>query len=128
EKVVVRPEYVAILRGRPQRLVILSQPEPGLHLAGRATGRRDHARGVRRKKLLVHARPLAVVALKARKGCQPEQVPKADRSFGEHRHVRVRAARRYVVGPLRRLSPEHRSLVEATFRGDVRLDTDDRPY
>jgi hypothetical protein len=132
EEEVLVPEDVAVVGRGLQRLGRLPQPQPGLHLAGRAAGGRDDAARVLGDQLAVHAR-LAVVALGRRERRQREQVPQAGRVGGDHRHVRVRAATRdvaahaLVVGAaLPRLAPEHRLLVVAAVGCDVRLDADDR--
>ena len=133
EEEVLLAEDVPVVRRGLQRLVGLAEPQPGLHLAGRAAGGGDDPLGVLGDQLAVHAR-LAVVAL----ACWPamESVNRLRRPVAlprEHGHVRVGAgagdvaALAELVGAaLARLAPEHRLLVVAAGRRDVGLDADDR--
>ena len=126
EEVVVRPEDLAPLGGRLQRLLVMAEPQPGLHLAGRAAGGGDDARGVLGQDLGVHPRPLAQLPLERRQRRQPEQVAQPGGVLGDHRHVKVGAARRDVVGLLPRITPGDALGVEARAGRDVGLDPDDR--
>jgi hypothetical protein len=63
-EVVLGAEDVAKLRGRRDGFLVLAEPQPGLHLARRAAGRRDEPLAVGGEQLAVHAR-LEVVALEA---------------------------------------------------------------
>ncbi len=93
---VARAEQVLELGGRTTGLVVLAEPQPGLHLAGRAAGRRDEAVVVALEDLPVHAR-LEVEALEAREAGEAEQVVHALRGLGQQGHVGVRAGPRDVV-------------------------------
>ena len=122
---VAGPEDVPVGGGRLDRLRVLAEPEPGLHLAARAAGGRDDSPGVRGDQLAVHPR-LAEVAFQRGQGGQPEQVVHALGGLREHGHVRVGARAGHVVVLLRRGAPAHRLAVPAVLRGDVGLDADDR--
>ncbi len=118
-------EDVPVRGGRLDRLRVLPEPQPGLHLAAGAAGGGDDARGVLGDQLTVHPR-FAEVALQRGPGGQPEQVVHAFRGLGQQRHVRVRAGPGDVVVLLRRGAPAHGLAVPAMLGGDVGLDADDR--
>ncbi len=108
---------------RLDRLVVLPQTQPGLHLAARASGRGDDALAVGAEQLAIHAR-LEVVALERGLRRHAEQVVHALRRLGEHRDVRVRAGAGDVVLAAR--APLHAGLVGAVgARGEVGLGADD---
>jgi hypothetical protein len=121
----VPAEDVLVRRGRLERLGWLAQPQPGLHLTGRAAGGGDDPLGVPGDQLTVHPR-LVVEAFDAGQARQLEQVAQALGVLGQHGHVRVRAVGRDVVGPVARSAPEHRLLVEPVLRREIGLDADDR--
>ena len=126
EEVVVRPEDLPPPRGRLQRLAVLAQPQPGLHLTGRAAGGGDDAGGVLGDDLGVHPRPLAQLTLERGQRRQPEQVAQPGRVLGDHGQVGIGPAARHVVGLLVRISPENAPGVEPGPGGDVGLHADDR--
>ena len=122
---VARAEDVPVGGGRLERLRVLAEPQPGLHLAAGAAGGGDDALGVRGDQLTVHPR-LAEVALQRGQGGQPEQVVHALGGLGEQRHVRVGTGAGHVVVLLRRGAPADRLAVPAVLGRDVGLDADDR--
>jgi hypothetical protein len=131
EEVVGAEDVLVVGRGLDRRL-LLAQPQPGLHLAGRAAGGGDDAGAVLGDELAVHP-GLAVVALHAGQRGQLEEVPQPGRVLREHRHVGVGTGARDVAAltelvraALVGLSPEDGLLVEAALRRDVGLDADDR--
>ena len=63
EKVVVGTEDLAPLGSRFQRLAVVAESQPRLHLAGRAAGGGDDARGMLGDQLGIHPRPLAELTL-----------------------------------------------------------------
>ncbi len=133
QEVVLLAEDVLVGAGRLDGLLVLPEPQPGLHLAGGAAGGGDDAGGVGGDQLAVHP-GLHVVALHRRERGEPEEVPQAGGVLRPHGHVGVAAAAGDVLSALavragRALAaggPEHLLLVEARGRGDVRLDADDR--
>jgi hypothetical protein len=129
EEHVVATEDVLQLAGLAQRLVPLTQPQPGLDRAGRAAGRDDQALAVLLEELLVHA-GLEVVALEARARGEPEKVVHALGRLGPHRHVGVGATTRDVVAALLgavTLAPaDPPALLAGRARCQVGLDADDR--
>ncbi len=64
-EVVARAEHVAQLGGGLERLVVLAQPEPGLHLAAHAARGGDQAAGVGLQQLAVQPRELDVDGVEA---------------------------------------------------------------
>ena len=109
-----------------QRLAVVAEPQPGLHLARRAAGGGDDARGVLGDDLGVHPRPLAELALERRERRQLEQVAHTRRVLRDHRQVGVGAAARDVVALLAGVAPENTAGVEAGPGRDVGLNADDR--
>ena len=105
EEVVVGAENLAPLGGRLQRLAVVTQSQPGLHLTRRASRRGDDAGGVFGDQLGVHPRPLAQLALEGRQRGQLEQIAQAGGVLGHHRQVRVGAAAGDVVGLLAGITP-----------------------
>ncbi len=126
EEVVVGPEDLPPLGRRLQRLAVVPEPQPGLHLARRAAGGGDDALGVLGDELGVHPRPLAQLALEGRQRRQLEQVAQTGRVLGDHRHVGVGPTARDVVGLLRRVTPQDALGVEPRAGRDIRLHADDR--
>ena len=122
---VVRAEDVAVGGRRRDRLGVLAEAEPGLHLARHAAGGGDDAPGVRRQQFAVHP-GLAEIAFERGKRGQPEQVVHALGGLGEQRHVGVRPGAGHVVVLLRRGSPAHRLPEPPVLGGHVGLDPDDR--
>ena len=72
EEVVLLAEDVLVPGGRFQGLVVLAEPQPGLDRAGRAPGGRDDPLVVAVEQVIVHPRPLAVVAFQGRQGADLE--------------------------------------------------------
>ena len=126
EEVVVGAEDLPPLGGRLQRLAVVPQPQPGLHLTRRAAGGGDDAGGVFGDQLGIHPRPLAQLALEGRQRGQLEQVAQAGGVLGDHRQVRVGAAAGDVVGLLAGVTPRDAPGVKAGGGRDVGLDADDR--
>ncbi len=126
EAVVVGAEDLAPLGRRLQRLAVMPQAQPGLHLPRGAAGGGDDALGVFGDDLGVHPRPLAELALERRQRGQLEQVAQAGGRLGHHRHVRVGAAAGDVVGLLAGVTPQDPPGVEPRRGRDVGLDADDR--
>ena len=126
QEVVVGPEDLPPLGGRLQRLAALAEPQPGLHLPGRAAGGGDDAGGVFGDQLGIHPRPLAQLALERRQRRQLEQVAQAGGVLGDHRQVRVGATAGDVVALLARVAPQDAPGIEARSGRDVGLDADDR--
>ena len=122
---VARAEDVAVRGGRLERLRVLAEPQPGLHLPAGAAGGGDDPLRVRGDQLAVHPR-LAEIAFERGQGRQPEQVVHALGGLGQQRHVRVGTGAGHVVVLLRRGAPAHRLAVPAVLGGDVGLDADDR--
>ena len=124
EEVVAGPEDVAELgRGGP-RLVVLAEPQEGLHLARGAAGGGDQPLRVRLQQLAVHA-GLVEEALEAGPAVEAEQVVHPGRVLGQQRHVGEGAAAGHVVAAaLAPLDPGPVAAVGA--RRDVGLDADDR--
>ena len=121
---VVGAEDVAQVAGRLAGLVVAADPQPGLHLAGRAAGEGDDALGVLGEDLVVHPR-LVEEALDAGPRRQPEQVVHAGGVLGEQRQVGERTTTGHVVVPA--LVPLHARAVEpAGARREIGLDADDR--
>ena len=113
EEVVVGTEDLPPPCGGLQRLAVVPEPQPGLHLTGRAAGGGDDAGGVLGDDLGVHPRPLAELALERSQRRQLEQVAQPGRVLGDHRQVGIGPAARHVVGLLVRISPENAPGVEA---------------
>ena len=126
EEVVVGAEDLSPFGGGLQRLAVVAQPQPGLHLPGRAAGGRDDARRVFGDDLGVHARPLAQLALEGGQRGQLEQVAQARRVLGDHRQVGVGAAARDVVALLTGVTPQDPPGIKTRSGSYIRLDTDDR--
>ena len=126
EEEVLRSEDLAPPRCGFQRLALVSESQPGLHLARRAPGGGDDALGVLGDHLGIHPRPLAELALERGQRGELEQIAQPGGALGDHGHVRVGAAARDVVRLLARIAPEHPLGVETRRRGDVGLDPDDR--
>ncbi len=120
QEVVVRAEDLAPLGGRLQRFGLLAEPQPGLHLTGRAAGGGDDALGVLGDDLGVHPGPLAQLPLEGCERRQLEQVAQAGGVLGDHRQVGVGAAARDVVGLLARVAPQDPAGVEARSRARCR--------
>ena len=112
EEVVVGSEDLPPPGGGLQRLAVVTEPQPGLHLAGRAAGGGDDAGRVLGNDLGVHPRPLAELAFERGQRRQQEQVAQAGRILGDHRQVGIGPAARHVVGLLVRISPENSPGVE----------------
>ena len=113
QEVVFGADDLAPLGGRLQRLPVLPQAQPRLHLPGRAAGGDDDAFGVFGDQLGIHARPLAQLPLEGGQRGQLEQVAQAGRVLGDHRQVRVGAAAGDVVGLLAGIAPGDAPGVEA---------------
>ncbi len=123
-EVVLLAEDVTELGGGRDRLAILAEPEPRLHLAARASGGRDQAFAVGLQQFAVHA-GLEVVALDRGETGEPEQVVHSGGALGQQRHVRVGARAGDVVSPA--VAPAHAGLVGAVGAGrQVGLGADDR--
>ena len=120
------PDDLAPLGGRFERLAVLPQAQPGLHLPGRAAGGDDDAVGVLGDELGVHPRPLAQLALEGGQRGQLEQVAQAGGVLGQHRQVRVGAAAGDVVGLLAGVTPGDAPGVETRARRYIGFDADDR--
>src|SRR5262249_57014001 len=82
DEVVARAEDVAVRGGGRDRLVVLAEPQPGLHLAGGAAGGGDDSLGVRGQQFAVHPR-LAEIALQRGQRGEPEQGVHALGGLGE---------------------------------------------
>ncbi len=124
EVVVAGPEDVAELRRSRARLVVLAEPQEGLHLAGRAAGGGDQPARVGLQQLAVHP-GLVEEALEAGPAVEAEQVVHAGGGLGQQRHVGERATAGHVVpAALAPLDPGAVAAVGA--RRDVGLDADDR--
>ena len=105
-------------------LVVVADPQPGLHLARRAAGGADQALGVLGEQLAVGAR-LVEEALERGARREPEQVVHARGGLGEQRHVGVGAAAGDVV--VAAVVPADPLALEAGgVRGEVGLHADDR--
>ncbi len=126
QEVVVGAEDLPPLRRGLQRLALLTEPQPGLHLPGRATGGGDNACGVLGDQLGVHPRPLAQLAFEGSQRRQLEQVAQAGGVLGHHGQVRVGAAAGHVVALLPRIAPQDATALETRSGRDVGLDADDR--
>ena len=126
QEVVLGSEDLPPLGGRLQRFAVLPEPQPGLHLTGRATGGGDDAGGVLGDQLGVHPRPLAQLALERGQRRQLEQVAQTGGVLGDHGQVRVGAAAGHVVALLPRIAPQNAAGLETRTGRDVGLDTDDR--
>ena len=126
QEVVVRAEDLAPPRGRLERLAIVAEAQPGLHLAGGAAGGGDDALGVLGDDLGVHPRPLAQLTLERGPRREPEQVAQTDGVLGHHRQVGVGTAAGDVVALLARVTPQDAPGVETGSGSHVRLDADDR--
>ena len=79
EEIVLRAEDLPPFGGGLHRLVAVAEPQPGLHLAGRAAGGGDDALGVLGDQLGVHPRPLAQLALERGQRRELEQVAQPGR-------------------------------------------------
>ena len=126
EEEVLRAEDLPPLGGGLQRLALMSQPQPGLHLAGRAARGGDDARGMLGHDLGVHPGPLAQLAFEGGQRGQFEQVAQPGGVLGHQRHVQVGTAGRDVVGLLAGIAPGDAPGVETRRRGDIGLHPDDR--
>ena len=122
---VARAEDVAQPGRGIQRLPVLAEPQPRLHLAAGAAGGRDQAAGVLGEQVTVQAR-LTEVALQPGPRGQPEQVVQALGGLGQQGQVGVGAGAAHVVGGLRRGAPADRPPVAARARRQVGLHADDR--
>lgn len=125
QEVVLLAEDLLVFRGGLERLVVLAEPQPGLHLPGRAAGRGHQAVGVLGEDVGVHPGPLADEALGVGTRAELHQVLQAGLVPRPDGHVGVVATRRDVVALLVRLAPQHRLLVHARLGRDVRLDAED---
>ncbi len=126
EEVVVGPEDLPPLRGRFERLAVMAQPQPGLHLTRRAASGGDDARGVLGDELGVHARPLAELTLERGQRRELEEVAQPRRVLGDHGQVGIGPAARDVVALLARVAPQDALGVEPRRGCDVGLHADDR--
>ncbi|MPM27381.1 hypothetical protein SDC9_73891 [bioreactor metagenome] len=121
---VVLAEDVAELRRGGQRVLVLAEPQVGLHLTGRTAGGRDQALRVAVQQLPVDAR-LVEEPLDRGVRLQSEQVVHALGGLRPQGHVRVGALRRDVVAGA--VTPLHPLALRAVrLRGHVRLAPDDR--
>ena len=129
EEEVLLAEDVLELRGCGAGLVVLAQAQPGLDLAGRASGGGDDALAVAVEELTVGP-GLEVVALKARQRRHAKEVVHALGAGGQHRHVRVGATAGDVVAALLlgvALAPADPTSLGAVGPGrEVGLEPDDR--
>ena len=128
DEVAVGPEEVAVVRRRGQRIVVLAEPEQGLHLTRRTAGRREDPVVVALQELAVHAR-LVELALHRGERRQPEQVVHALGGLGQHGDVGVGAAARDVVlvALAAAVAPADPATLEPAGAGrEVGLDPDDR--
>jgi hypothetical protein len=126
EEVVVLAEDLLVFGRRLERLFELAEPEPGLHLTGRAAGGGHQAARVLLEQLEVHAGPLADEPLGVGAARQLEQVVQALFVLGPDRLVGVVPATGDVVALLAGLAPADRLLDVARGGGDIGLDADDR--
>jgi hypothetical protein len=126
QEVPVPAEDLLVPGGGLEGLLLLAQPQPGLHLARGAAGGGDQALGPLGDGLLVHPGPLDEEALGVRVGGQPEQVVQAGLVVRPDRLVRVAAGAGDVVLLLVRLPPLHAPLVPPRLGRHIRLDADDR--
>ena len=124
EEEVLLAEDVLEVGGRLPGLVVVADPEPGLHLARRAAGGADEARGVLRQELAVGP-GLVVLPLEGGARREPEQVVQPLGGLGQQRHVGVGAAAGHVV--VAAVVPPHPlALVPRGVGGAVGLQPDDR--
>ena len=139
QEVVLLAEQLLIEPGRLNGLVVLAQPQSGLHLtAGAAGGRDDVLAGTLDhlgQQIPVHpALGLRVLPLEGGTGGQLEQLAKTGGVTREQSQVGVRPSTGDVAGlavsvplsPLTAWTPEDRLLVEAAARRNVSLDAEDR--
>ena len=122
---IVLAEDLLPFGGGLERLLVMAQPQPGLHLARGAARRRDDALGVLGDQFGVHARPLAELTLEGGHRGQLEQVAQPGRVLGDHGHVGVGAATGDVIALLTAITPLDTLGVEARPRRDIGLDADD---
>ncbi len=124
EEVVVLAQDVLEVTGGLAGLVVVTDAQPGLHLARRATGGGDQALGVLGEQLAVGPR-LVEEPLHRRPGGEPEEVVHPLGALGQQGHVGVGARPGDVV--VAAVVPAHPLLVEAGgVRGEVGLHADDR--
>ncbi len=117
-------EDVAELGGRFERLVVLAEPQVGLHLAGGAAGGGEQAFAVAVQQFAVGAR-LVEEALQRTQRAEPEQVVHALGVLRPHGHVGVGALGRHVVaGAIAEL--DALAFAAVGLRGEVCLQADDR--
>nr|WP_233542636.1 hypothetical protein [Kocuria tytonis] len=121
---VLGPEDVPELRGGLHGLVVLAQPQPGLHLARGAARGGDQPLAVLVQQLPVHA-GLVQLPLQGRLGGRPEEVLHALARLREQGHVGVSAGSGDVVPPAVR-ELHARAVLPGRARGQVGLHTDDR--
>ena len=133
KEVVLLAEDVLVLARDLERLVVLAEPQPGLHRARRAAGGRDDPLVVLLEQFVVHPRPLAVVAVERRQRRDLHQVPQPLGGGRQQRLVQVGAGRGHVAAApgglvglaLVLVAPVDRLLVQPGLGRDVRLDPDD---
>ena len=124
EEVVVLAQDVLEVRRGLAGLVVVTDPQPGLHLARGAPGRADDALAVLGEQLAVDA-GLVEEAVDVGLRGQPEQVVHALGGLGEQGHVGVGARARDVV--VAAVVPAHPlALVARGVGGGVGLHPDDR--
>ena len=117
-------EDVAELCGGLHGLVVLAQPQPGLHLAGRAARGGDEPLAVLVEQLPVHA-GLVQLALQGRLGGCAEEVLHALTGLRQQGHVGVGAGARDVVAPAVR-ELDAGAVLAGRARREVGLHADDR--
>ena len=125
QEVVLRTEYLPPLGGRRDRFVDLPEPQPGLHLPGRATGGGDDALGMFGDDVGIHPVPLAELALEGGQRGQLEQVAQAGGVLGHHGEVGVGTAAGDVIGLLARIAPQDPAGIEPGSGSHIGLDADD---
>ena len=125
EEEVLLAEDLLPLRGGLDGFLLVTEPQPGLHLTRRAAGGGDDAGGMLGDDLRIHAGPLTELTLERSQRRQLEQIAQTGRVLGDHRHVGVGTTTRDVVALLARITPGDALGIEARRGRDVRLDTDD---
>ncbi len=125
-EVVFGAEDVAEFRGSLKGFAVLSQPQPCLDFAGRATGGGDQAFRIGVQQLPVQPGPFAEDCIQGCDGGSPEQVAHPHVVVTEQGHVGIRTTAGDVVLALAFLAPPHTGLVATCGPGsDVGFDADD---